>query len=290
MNAHFSTPPVTLSNSKKFVTLQELATRTLPLCDSFYLREIAGADVKKYILSITTKAIGSDDLSRDMLVLVLDLILPIITHIINYSLANKIFPAIWKMAHVVPLPKSPNPSSLSHFRPISILPIPSKVIENAVFKQLSLYLYKNNLLSPFQSGFRPSHNTVTALLKVTDDIRLAMDNQLITVVTLLDFSNAFNSVDFDIMLGILRSLNLSPSAIGWFHSYLYGRRQRVRTDEAYSDWANISAGVPKAAYFALFFSRSTSIKSPKLFLPISICMQMICSYIDMQHCQISTQQ
>lgn len=97
----------------------------------------AGADVKKYILSNTTKAVGSDDLSRDMLVLVLDLILPIITHIINYSLANKIFPANWKMAHVVSLPKSSNPSSLSHFRPISILPIPSKVIENAVFKQLS---------------------------------------------------------------------------------------------------------------------------------------------------------
>lgn len=98
LNAHFSILTVTLSNSKKFVTLQELATRTLPLCDPFYLQEIAGADVKKCILSITTKAVGSDDLSRDMLVLVLGLILPIITHIINYSLANKIFPANWKMA------------------------------------------------------------------------------------------------------------------------------------------------------------------------------------------------
>ncbi|KAA5603856.1 hypothetical protein F3H15_35395, partial [Pseudomonas aeruginosa] len=106
------------------------------------------------------------------------------------------------------LPKVPNPSSFSQFRPISILPILSKVLEGLVQRQLTIYLNKNNLLNSFQSGFRQGHSTVTALLKVTDDIRHAIDVGQLTVLTLLDFSSAFNSVDFDILLSILGSLNV----------------------------------------------------------------------------------
>lgn len=182
------------------------------------------------------------------------------------------------MANVIPLPKISNPSSYSQFRPISILPILSKIIEHAVFKQLSSFLFNNDLLTPFQSGFRPSHSTVTALLKVTDDIRYAMDNQQLTVLILLDFSNAFNSVDFDILLGILRTLNISPPVIDWFHSYLHGRQQRIRTDEACSDWVVLNAGVPQGGVlspllFSIFINEITRSVSCQYHL------QMTCSFI-----------
>lgn len=134
--------------------------------------------------------------------------------------------------------------------------------------QINSFLTRHDLLNPLQSGFRPGHSTVTALVKITEDIRLGMENSQLTVLTLLDFSNAFNTVDFDILLAILRSLNISPTVIDWFRSYLYGRRQRIRIDDTYSSWCQLSAGVPQGGVlspllFAIFInSISKQISSP----------------------------
>jgi hypothetical protein len=95
------------------------------------------------------------------------------------------------------------------------------------------------------------HSTSTALIKITDDIRRGMDSRLLTILTLLDFSNAFNSVDFDILLGILRSLNISPAAVEWF----LGRRQRIRVEDSLSAWYSVDAGVPQGGVLSpLLFS------------------------------------
>lgn len=156
-----------------------------------------------------------------------------------------------------------NPSSYNDYRPISIVPFLSKVLERILYHQLERFLCSNNLLNPFQSGFRAGHSTTTALVKITDDIRQAMDDRKVTVLTLLDFSNAFNTVDFDILLAVLNSLNISPSVIGWFHSYLHGRRQRVRVQDSYSDWLTVNAGVPQGGVlspllFSAFINNITS--------------------------------
>ena len=97
--------------------------------------------------------------------------------------------------------------------------------------------------------------TVTTLVKITDDIRLAMENKSLTVLILLDFSSAFNSVDFDILLGILSTLNVSPPVIEWFKSYLRGRSQSVQSDECSSKWCELTAGVPQGGVLSpLLFS------------------------------------
>ena len=119
----------------------------------------------------------------------------------------------------------------------------------------TLFLHNNNILSPFQSGFRPGHSTVTALNKVCDDIRFGIDNQQVTLLVLLDFSNAFNTVDFDILLAILKSINLSSTATEWFSSYLRGRRQSVILDGRQSSLSLINAGVPQGGVLSsLLFS------------------------------------
>ncbi|RVE48286.1 hypothetical protein evm_007037 [Chilo suppressalis] len=94
---------------------------------------------------------------------------------------------------------------MSDFRPISILPFLSKVLERLIHNQISEYLRVNNLLIPIQSGFRPGYSTASALVKITDDIRFGLENQHFTALTLLDFSNAFNNVDFEILLSLLCS-------------------------------------------------------------------------------------
>lgn len=86
-----------------------------------------------------------------------------------------------------------------------------------------------------------------------------MENGQLTILTLLDFSNAFNTVNFDILLALLRSLNISPAVVDWFFSYLHGRRQRVRLEESLSSWCSTSAGVPQGGVlspllFAIFIN------------------------------------
>lgn len=200
-----------------------------------------------------------------MISFLIDVILPILTHIINFSLESEVFPTSWRKAFIIPLPKINNPSSLNHFRPISILPFLSKILEAVVHKQLSSHIFSNNLLSNFQSGFRPGHSTATALLKVTEDVREGMESSKVTLLVLIDFSNAFNMVDHDILLALLSRFGVSSPALGWFSSYLRGRQQVVRTDQGLSDWCDLVAGVPQGGIlspllFSLFIDAITSFK------------------------------
>ncbi|CAK1592913.1 unnamed protein product [Parnassius mnemosyne] len=266
LNRHFSEPPISIDESIKSTTLNLLSNFPKPLCSPFNFSKVTDGDIKKCLLSISTKAIGYDNLCMQMIKPVTNELVPIITHIIYSSLETSSFPTCWKKAFVIPLPKTSNPTSLSQFRPISILPILSKVLENIVQRQLSHFLTVHNLLSPFQSGFRPGHSTVSALIKVSNDIRWAMDKRLLTVLTLLDFSSAFNSVDYDILLGILLSLSISPSVISWFNSYLRGRSQCVRHEEDFSEWCDLTAGVPQGGVlspllFSIFINALTTVLS-----------------------------
>ncbi|RVE43482.1 hypothetical protein evm_011880 [Chilo suppressalis] len=178
------------------------------------------------------------------------------------SISSSNFPRIWKDAQVIPLTKKSNPDCMSDFRPISILPFLSKVLERLIHNQISEYLRVNNLLNPIQSGFPPGHSTASALVKITDDIRFGMENLQLTALTLLDFSSAFNNVDFEILLSLLCSLNISPAVIDWFRSYLHGRRQRVVVGESFSQWCTLTAGVPQGGVlsplpFAIFINSIT---------------------------------
>lgn len=255
LNTHFSKPPLVLDNVTKSITLHNLASLPLPQCVSFQFKPVTECDINKHVFAISSPASGNDGICSKMITLILSELLPILSHIFNFSLTSSTFPTIWKNAHIVPLPKKTCPSTPSDCRPISILPFLAKVLEHIVNKQLNDYLLFNNLLSPYQSGFRRGHSTATTLIKVTDDIRRAMDDRKLTVLLLLDFSNAFNSIDFDILLGILLSLNISSNVVDWFRSYLVGRSQRVRVKDLFSNWCKLSAGVPQGGVLSpLLFS------------------------------------
>ncbi|KAJ4438908.1 hypothetical protein ANN_14862 [Periplaneta americana] len=171
------------------------------------------------------------------------------------NVITSVYPQLWKTALVRPLPKVNSPTSAKDYRPISILPVLSKALERIIHKQLSDYLIEFNLLDPLQSGFRNGHSTSTALLNVTEDIRAAMDKRQATVLVLLDYSKAFDSVDFDLLLTKLQTLHLSDSAITWMYSYLTGRQQRVISNNRFSSWRTVDTGVPQGSVLGpLLFS------------------------------------
>jgi Reverse transcriptase (RNA-dependent DNA polymerase) len=97
---------------------------------------------------------------------------------VNACFTQSCFPQAWKIAVVRPLPKVASPSSVSDFRPISLLPAMSKIIEHIMKDQMQWFVDKNDLLSPFQSGFRAGHSTTTAMTKVVNDLAKEVRSRL----------------------------------------------------------------------------------------------------------------
>lgn len=182
--------------------------------------------------------------------------MPVLGHIFNFSLQNSCFPELWKLANITPIAKVKNPSECKDYRPVSILCVLGKVLEKLVHKQVSLFAAENNIIPPLQSGFRSGHSTVSALIKVTDDIRKAIDDRKMTVLVLLDLSKAFDCVHHQLLLSKLRVMGFSDAVVRWFKSYLTHRFIRVLVgDGVASEWAEILTGVPQGSVLGpLLFS------------------------------------
>ncbi len=132
-------------------------------------------EVSKLILSNHPTTCPLDPIPTHLLQAISSSVIPALTHIINTSLHTGTFPTAFKQARVSPLLKKPalNPALLENYRPVSLLPFIAKSLERVVFNQLSLFLAQNNILDNNQSGFRSGHSTETALLSVTEALRLA---------------------------------------------------------------------------------------------------------------------
>ena len=123
-----------------------------------------------------------------------------------------------------------------------------KLIERIVSKRLNEHMEKNNLHSDFQHGYKKGHSTETLLLKVVNDLLLACDNHLPSIVMLLDLSAAFDTVDQAKLLYILQSeIGIEGIALNWFESFLKGRTQKVKIGDVYSDESGLNYGVAQGS-------------------------------------------
>ena len=130
----------------------------------FSFRPVHPNEVKDLVLSLkNTGSAGVDEINTRVLKLVIDQILPALTHVINLSLSTMTFPNLWKLAKVIPLFKKEDPLLAKNYRPVSLLPILSKILEKVVFQQVMAYLDQNELLHPSHHGSRADHSTTTAL-------------------------------------------------------------------------------------------------------------------------------
>lgn len=208
---------------------------------------ITANEVEILLHSIKSKAVGADAISLKMLTIIFPLISDHITFIINKCLQTSEFPKFWKESYIVPLPKCEEPKTFNDYRPISILPTISKILEKSVHKQLSSFISSNGILPATQSGFRPSHSTTSALLHITDEILKASDHNMITCLILLDFSSAFDTINHDILLLKLKYFGLADSAIKFIKSYLSGRSQCTISNGLKSNNVSTDRGVPQGS-------------------------------------------
>ncbi len=240
-------------------------TRSTAQTPIFSFCPLTEAEVSKLLLSSHPTTCPLDPIPSHLLQAISPALLPALTHIINTSLLTGIFPTAFKQARVTPLLKKPtlNTSLLENYRPVSLLPFIAKTLERVVFNQVSLFLSQNNKLDAKQSGFRSGHSTETALLSVTEALRIAKANSKSSVLILLDLSAAFDTVNHQILLSTLSSLDITGIPLRWFESYLTGRSFRVAWGGEVSKAHKLVTGVPQGSVLGpLLFSTYTTSLAP----------------------------
>ncbi|MCP3667343.1 MAG: reverse transcriptase family protein, partial [Gammaproteobacteria bacterium] len=213
-------------------------------CAELTLHPVSEVDVLKVIGKFSAqKAPGLDGISVRFLKAAQDASCRHLKAIANLSFKLGRFPTPWKLAAVTPIYKGAgDPDSPGNNRPISLLPVPSKVVERLAYDQL--YEYFLPFLSKHQNGFRRGHGTDTALLEVSEDLRKALDNQLAGLLVLLDMSKAFDCIQHPILLAKLERYGVTGVALDWFKSYLSDRSQKVCLRSGASTILSESCPVP----------------------------------------------
>lgn len=172
-----------------------------------------------------------------------------------------VFPSEWKTARVTPIFKAGAKDDVNNYRPVSILPVVSKLLERVVHDQLYQSLTANGVLSQWQSGFRPGFSTSTAATYLIDHILTGMDDskesgvQELTGAVFLDLKKAFDTVDHGILLAKLEHAGVRGTELEWFRSYLADRNQIVSIDDSSSEKQGVECGVPQGSILGpLLFS------------------------------------
>ena len=236
------------------LTQPSFVPRCYPLSEQFTFSTVECCEIQKVINSMPTgKAPGIDKISLRVIKNCLPAILPTLTSIINDSLVSGVFPSVWKNAEVTPIYKQGDHEKADNNRPISLLPILSKICERTVLNQFMTYLVSNDRLSMKQSGNRKWHSTETSLIHTTDMILSAIDQKKTTAVVLLDMSKAFDSISHKTLYNKLQDMGASKPVLDWFVSYLSSRTQVVRINTKISDPLPLASGVPQGSILGPMF-------------------------------------
>ena len=195
----------------------------------------------------TTKANGPDQISGKMLKMTALSIAYPITVIFNKSIASGVFPTSWKSSYVVPIPKANCYNNPSNYRPVSLLPILSKLLEKHIYSLLNHHLQNTQPLSNFQWGFQAGKSTVTALLETTHNWLQLMEEGHEVGAVFFDLKKAFDSVPHRALLQKLETIGVNKLLLKWLHSYLTNRKQQVVVNGATSTPANVLSGVPQGS-------------------------------------------
>ena len=170
-----------------------------------------------------------------------------LSHILNLSLASGIFPNELKIARVIPIYKSGDVGNFTNYRPVSVLPLFSKILERLMYTRLLSFINKHRILYKFQFGFRSEHSPNLALIILVDRISQALEKGDFVLGLFLDFSKAFDTVNHAILFKKLEFYGVRGIALKWFQSYLCNRFQYVEYNDSASMKGNITCGVPQGS-------------------------------------------
>ena len=212
------------------------------------MKPIIAEEIVKIISKFNqNKSPGHDGIGNLIVKNVAHIVSRSLADIFNLSLSTGSVPERLKIAKVIPIYKKENAEIFSNYRPVSVLPCFSKILERLVFNRCMDYIDKNNLLNEKQFGFRPNHSTYMAIIELVDKIANAVERNETTVGIFLDLSKAFDTINHDILLNKLKHYGFRGIALDWFKSYLSNRKQFVRYQMNDPNHKIINCGEPQGS-------------------------------------------
>ena len=249
-------------------------------------------DVRRILLSLDdNKATGPDRIPATLLKCCAPYISSSLSDLFNKSLSSGKIPAEWKVSNIIPIPKGGVKNDVSNFRPISLLPIVSKVLERCIYDQIINHV--SSQLHNLQFGFLRGRSTTSQLLQVLHEIGKSLDQRIQTDILYLDFSKAFDKVDHKLLLKKLSNFGICGNLLNWFQNYLTNRHQKVTVLGKTSCPIPVLSGVPQGSIlgpllFLMYVNdlpQQTTTSSVALFADDTKCYRAISKAQDIKDLQ-----
>lgn len=192
-------------------------------------------------------SIGLDGINTKAIKCISPLITENLKNCFNKLLQRGEFPDSLKVAKVTPIYKTGAKTDPGNYRPISVLPILSKILEKILHKRLENYLNSINFLSERQYGFRSKSNTLTATIDLVTKIKTNIDKKHIVLGIYIDLKKAFDTVSHSLLLKKLEHIGIRGPALDMFQSYLTNRFQVVKMENTKSNPLPIHCGIPQGS-------------------------------------------
>ena len=219
-----------------------------PCHSNFELKSLNVEEVCKLVKDLPAgKADGLDGIPARLLKMSILFTASSLTHVFNQVIFTGIIPKDWKSARVTPIFKADSKVDPANYRPISVLSVIAKLFEKSIFNQAYKFLEDNNILSKFQSGFRPLHSTVTALIDSTDNWYVNIDKGLTNAILFIDLKKAFDTIDHEILLSKLELYGFRGAGLRLFKNYLTDRTQVTVINNVKSETCTVRCGVPQGS-------------------------------------------
>ena len=247
LNAYFSTIgeklamdfPVHIGNKNEFIK------RVTPTKMNI---DLSFGSISKIVEKIkANKACGPDSVAPKLIKKSDDTIIPSLMPIYLNSIAYNAVPQKWKFANVAALYKKEDEADKQNYRPISLLCVPGKIMESCVVSSISTHVVENELAHRNQWAYKQGHSTEMLLIKMTEDWRKALDNNLVVGIVLVDFRKAFDSISHDVLMLKLQGLGISGDLWSWILDYLSNRSQVTVVNGTKSEAMPIKFGVPQGS-------------------------------------------
>lgn len=222
-----------------------VSSKAIIVNESMFIR---GTDEKEILDTVKSfkskKSTDWNGIDMSMVKNMIECVVKPLTHICNQSLKTGVFPRKMKTAKVIPIYKAGNRDELSNYRPVSLLPQFSKILEKIFYDRLDT---KHNILCDQQYGFRTNRTSTFALMEFVEGITTSIENKEYAIGVFFDIKKAFNTVDHDLLLKELQRYGIRGVALSWVSSYLENRHQFVLINNYKSQLQKVTCGVPQGS-------------------------------------------